>query len=82
MHEVFKPAIVQVLPPAMTLLPVIFDPPFFLGSLIFTVTLTNPFLGDEEVTETIVGADGFVTFACAAGATARLKPRNVAMAKI
>jgi hypothetical protein len=79
-QEVFKFTIVQVLPPAVTLLPVIFEPPFFLGRLIFTVTLTNPFLGEEETMETIVGADGFVIVALAwtLGATARLKTRDVA----
>jgi hypothetical protein len=44
---------------------VIFDPPFCLGRLIFTVTLTNPFLGEEDETETIVGAEGLVTLAFA-----------------
>ncbi len=69
-------------PPAVTLLPVIFVPPFEVGSAIVTVTLTLPFLGADEVTETTVGAEGFVIFdlACAVGAIARLKPRDVTRA--
>jgi hypothetical protein len=69
---------------ALTVLPVIFDPPLFLGRLIITVKLTNPFLGEEELTETIFGADGFVIFALAwtLGATARLKPSDAARAMV
>jgi hypothetical protein len=81
-QDVFKFAIKQDLPSADTLLPVIFDPPFCLGRLILTVTLTNPFLGEEVVIETIVGADGFVIFAAAGliGAIARLSPSDIAIA--
>jgi len=44
---------------------VIFEPPFVLGKLIFTVTLTNPFLAEEDFIETIVGAEGLVMLAFA-----------------
>jgi hypothetical protein len=64
-QEVSKFTIKQDLPPAVTLLPVIFEPPFFLGKLIFTVTLINPLLAEEDVTETIVGAEGLVVLAFA-----------------
>jgi hypothetical protein len=39
------------------------DPPFDAGREIFTVTFTLPFFGLVDVTETMVGAEGFVTFA-------------------
>jgi hypothetical protein len=48
-------------PPAETLLSVILEPPFLAGKEIFTTRFTFPFFGFEEVTETIVGAEGFVT---------------------
>jgi hypothetical protein len=54
---------VQDLPANVTLLPVIFDPPFDTGRAIFTVTFTLPFFGFEDVTDKMVGAEGFVTFA-------------------
>jgi hypothetical protein len=54
---------VQDLPPAVTLLPVIFEPPLDAGKVIVTVTFTFPFLGVEEDTAEMVGAEGFVTFA-------------------
>jgi hypothetical protein len=60
---VFELLMVHDLPAKDTLLPVIFDPPVFFGSAIFTVTSTSPFLGFEDFTETIVGAVGFVTLA-------------------
>jgi hypothetical protein len=60
---VFVFFIVQDLPAYVTLLPVILDPPFDAGREIFTVTFTLPFFGLVDVTETIVGAEGFVTFA-------------------
>ena len=53
---------VQVLPPALTLLPVIFEPPFDAGNVIVTVTFTLPFLGVEEDMAEIVGAEGLVIF--------------------
>jgi hypothetical protein len=83
-QEVFIFLMVHDLPPAVTLLPVIFEPPLEVGRAIVTVTLTLPFFGVEEDTETIVGAEGFVTFtfALAAGATARLKPRDVTRAMV
>jgi hypothetical protein len=64
-QEVLELTIKQDLPPAMTLLPVIFEPPFFFGKLILTVTLTSPFLTEDDVTETIVGAEGLVMLAFA-----------------
>jgi hypothetical protein len=89
----FKPFIVQVvfnffivqdLPPAVTLLPVMPEPPLEVGSVIETVTLTFPFFGVDEETETMVGAEGFVIFvlACAVGAMVRLKPRDVTRAMV
>jgi hypothetical protein len=54
---------VHVSPPAVTLLPVIFEPPLDAGKVIVTVTFTFPFLGVEEDTAEMVGAEGFVTFA-------------------
>jgi hypothetical protein len=60
-QEVFSFLIVQDLPPAVTLLPVIFDPPFAAGKEILTVRFTLPFLGFDDETETTVGADGLVT---------------------
>jgi hypothetical protein len=64
-QEVFNFFMVQDFPPAVTLLPVIFDPPFEVGNAMVTFTLTFPFLGAEDVTETTVGAEGFVIFAFA-----------------
>ncbi len=64
-QEVFVFFMVQDLPPADTLLPVIFEPPLEVGNAIVTVTLTLPFFGVEEDTETMVGAEGLVTFAFA-----------------
>jgi hypothetical protein len=61
-QEVFAFLIVQDLPPAVILLPVIFAPPSAKGSAIVTVTLTLPFLGAEELTETIVGDEGLLIF--------------------
>jgi hypothetical protein len=58
---VFSFFIVHDLPPAVTLLPVIFDSPFVVGKEIVTFRLTFPFFGVEEATETTVGADGFAT---------------------
>jgi hypothetical protein len=58
MQEVFIPCIVQVRPLAETLLPVIFDPPFRVGSDIETVMVTLPFLGAEKLIEVMAGADG------------------------
>jgi hypothetical protein len=55
--------IVHDLPPAVTLLPVIFDPPFAVGKEMVTVRFTFPLLGFDDDTETTVGADGFVTLA-------------------
>lgn len=83
MQDVFKFNIVQVLPPAVTLLPVIFDPPLLLGSAILIVTFTKPFLDAEDEMEMIFDAAGFVIFAEAGliGAIARLKPSDMASAK-
>jgi hypothetical protein len=64
-QEFFKLTIKQDLPSAETLLPVIFEPPFCLGRLILTVTLTFPFFGVEELMETIVGAEGLLMLAFA-----------------
>jgi hypothetical protein len=64
-QEVFKFTIKQDLPSAVILLPVILEPPFSLGTLIFTVTLKNPFLALEDFMETIIGADGLLMLACA-----------------
>jgi hypothetical protein len=50
--------IVQDLPLAVTLLPVILDPPLFDGSDIETVIVIFPFLAFEKVTAVIVGAEG------------------------
>ena len=61
-HDVLRFLIVQDLPPAETLLPVIVDPPLDAGSEIVTVTFTFPFLGADDVTETTEGAEGFVIF--------------------
>ena len=62
-QEVLVFAMVHVLPPAVILLPVIFEPPLDAGKVIVTVTFTFPFLGVEEDTAETVGAEGFVTFA-------------------
>ena len=62
-QEVLVLAIVQDFPPAVTLLPVIFEPPLDVGKVIVTVTFTFPFLGVEEDTVEMVGAEGFVTLA-------------------
>jgi hypothetical protein len=70
--------IVQDFPPALTLLPVIFAPPVFVGNAMETLMLTLPFLTGEEEMLTTVGAAGFETFTalntalCALGAIARL----------
>jgi hypothetical protein len=64
-QEVLVFFMVHVLPPAVTLPPVIFEPPLDVGKVIVTVTLTLPFLGVEEDTAETVGAEGFVTLACA-----------------
>jgi hypothetical protein len=81
-HEVFKFLIVHDLPPAETLLPVIFEPPLDVGKVIVTVTFTLPFLTAEEAMAEIVGDEGFAIFAlaCAVGAMKMLKPREVARA--
>jgi hypothetical protein len=62
-QEVLVFAIVQDFPPAVTLLPVIFEPPLDVGKAIVTFTFTFPFLGVEEDTAETVGAEGLVTFA-------------------
>jgi hypothetical protein len=62
-QEVLVFFMVHVSPPAVTLLPVIFEPPLDAGKVIVTVTFTFPFLGVEEDTAEMVGAEGFVTFA-------------------
>jgi hypothetical protein len=82
-QDVFKFNIVQVLPSAVTLLPVIFDPPLLLGSTILIVTFTKPFLGAEDEMEMIFDADGFVIFAEAGliGAIARAKTNDDARAR-
>jgi hypothetical protein len=54
---------VQDFPPAVTLLPVIFEPPLDVGKAIVTFTLTLPFFTAEEDMAEMVGAEGFVTFA-------------------
>ena len=64
-QEVLVFAMVQDFPPAVTLLPVIFEPPLDVGKVMVTVTFTFPFLGVEEDTAETVGAEGFVTLACA-----------------
>ena len=64
-QEVLVFFMVHVSPPAVTLLPVIFEPPLDAGKVIVTVTFTFPFLGVEEDTAEMVGAEGFVTFAWA-----------------
>lgn len=64
-QEVLVFAIVQVLPPRETLLPVIFEPPLDAGKVIVTFTLTLPFFTEEEDMAEMVGAEGFVTFAFA-----------------
>jgi hypothetical protein len=61
-QEVLEFLIVQDLPPADTLLPVILDPPFAAGKEILTVRLTLPFLGLDEEMEITVGADGLDIF--------------------
>jgi hypothetical protein len=65
-QEVFVFEMVHVLPPALTLLPVIFEPPFDVGKVIVTFTSTLPFLTAEEEIALIVGANGAVTFALVA----------------
>jgi hypothetical protein len=62
-QEVLVFAMVHVFPPAVTLLPVIFEPPFDVGKVMVTVTFTFPFLGVEDEMAEMVGAEGFVTFA-------------------
>ena len=62
-QEVLVFFMVQDLPPAVTLLPAIFEPPLDAGKAIVMVTFTLPFLGVEEDTAETVGAEGFVTFA-------------------
>jgi hypothetical protein len=62
-QEVLVFAMVQDFPSAVTLLPVIFEPPLDAGKVMVTVTFTFPFLGVEEDTAETVGAEGFVTFA-------------------
>ena len=64
-QEVLVFAMVQDLPPAVTLLPVIFEPPFDAGKVIVTFTFTLPFLTAEEEMAAMVGAEGLVTFAFA-----------------
>ena len=64
-QEVLVFAMVQDFPPAVTLLPVIFEPPLEADKVIVTVTFTLPFLGTEEDMAEMVGAEGFVTFAWA-----------------
>jgi hypothetical protein len=81
-QEVFNFFIVQDLPPAETLLPVIFEPPFETGNVMVTVTFTLPFLTAEEDIAEITGADGLTIFALAwaEGAIARLNTRVAEMA--
>jgi hypothetical protein len=62
-QEVLVFFMVHVFPPAVTLLPVIFEPPLDVGKVIVTVTLTLPFFTAEEDTAEMIGAEGFVTFA-------------------
>jgi hypothetical protein len=62
-QEVLVFAMVQDFPPAVTLLPVIFEPPLDVGKAIVTFTLTLPFFTAEEDMAEMVGAEGFVTFA-------------------
>ena len=62
-QEVLVFAVVQDFPPAVTLLPVIFEPPLDVGKAIVTFTLTLPFFTAEEDMAEMVGAEGFVTFA-------------------
>jgi hypothetical protein len=62
-QEVLVFAMVQDFPPAVTLLPVIFEPPLDVGKAIVTFTFTLPFLTAEEDMAEMVGAEGFVTFA-------------------
>ena len=57
-QEVLVFFMVHVLPPAVTLLPVIFEPPLDVGKAIVTFTLTLPFLTAEEEIALIVGAEG------------------------
>jgi len=65
-QEVFVFAMVHVLPPALTLLPVTFEPPFDAGKVMVTFTLTLPFLTVEEDMAAMVGAEGTFTFALVA----------------
>ena len=62
-QEVLVFAMVQDLPPAVTLLPVIFEPPTEVGNAIVTVTLTLPFLGVDDEIEVMVGAEGLAVSA-------------------
>jgi hypothetical protein len=59
-QEVLVFFIVHDLPPADTLLLVIFEPPFEAGKVIVTVTFTLPFIGVDEDIEEMVGAEGLV----------------------
>ncbi|MEY4900937.1 MAG: hypothetical protein RI895_1359 [Actinomycetota bacterium] len=85
-QEVLVFAMVQDLPPAITVLPVIFEPPFDAGKIMVTFTSTLPFLTLDEEIAVIVGAEGLVVFAfaCAVVAMVRLKPseKTSAMAGI
>ncbi|MEJ6494140.1 MAG: hypothetical protein QNM01_06000, partial [Actinomycetes bacterium] len=73
-QRVFVFLIRQDLPPAVTLLPVIFVPLELAGNLIVTVTFTFPLLTLEEETFETDGFAGFATLiaACALGEIMRL----------
>jgi len=62
-QEVLVFAMVQDFPPAVTLLPVICEPPLDVGKVMVTATFTFPFLGVDEDTAETLGAEGFVTLA-------------------
>jgi hypothetical protein len=85
-QDVFNFLMVQDLPPAVTLLPVIAEPPFELGREIVTVTFTFPFLGADDVTVTTVGAEGLVILAFESkaweGLTARADSIEMAAKKV
>jgi hypothetical protein len=84
-HFFFNFLIVHDFPPAVTLLPVIFDPPVTFGKLIDIVKLTFPFLAFEETIELIVGAEGFVIFVLlffAFAGTALTEPSNTIVASV
>jgi hypothetical protein len=80
LHDFSLLIIAQDLPPALTLLPKIAEPPFCFGKLIFMVKSTFPSLTEDDEIAIISGASGLLTLAWALGALVRVNKTEVARA--